>query len=226
MKTKQKDNQDEFPELEKLSEHKPALIGAGDCMKSAVCIPLLRTEQGYSVLFEVRSQKILHQPGDVCFPGGMLEPGETPKEAAVREMMEELLITRDQFRVFGLMDVLYTGHRLMMYPYAAALRNYEGTYSKEEVEEVFTVPLEFFLNTQPDVYRVEAQIFPGSDFPYELVYGGKEYQWRKRREDILFYQYGGHVIWGLTAKIMKSFAEIYLQIISDDSSKRNRVNGK
>lgn len=211
MKTEQKNDKTVFGELGRLSEHKPALIGADECVKSAVCIPLIRTEQGYEVLFEVRSSKIMHQPGDVCFPGGMLEAGETPEEAAAREMTEELLITREQFHIFGLMDVLYTGHRLLMYPYAAELYDYKGTYSKDEVGEVFTVPLTFFLYTEPDVYQVEAQVFPGEDFPYNLVYGGKKYQWRKRKEDVLFYQYEGHVIWGLTAKIIKSFAGIYLQ---------------
>lgn len=218
MKTEQQNDRTGFLELSRLSEHRPALIGADECMKSAVCIPLIRKEQEYEVLFEVRSSKIVHQPGDVCFPGGMLEPGETPEEAAAREMMEELLITGEQFRILGLMDVLYTGHRLMMYPYAAELYEYEGTYSKDEVEEVFTVPLAFFLHTKPDIYRVEAQVFPGEDFPYELVYGGKEYQWRKRKEDVLFYQYEGHVIWGLTAKVMRSFVGIYSQIFSDGGS--------
>ncbi len=196
-------------ELERLSQHKSTLIGIEDCMKSAVCIPLIETAQGYDILFEVRSSKIIHQPGDVCFPGGMLEPGESAANAAVREMMEELLISEDQIMVLGLMDVLYTGNRLMIYPYAAVLQNYPGTFSEEEVEKVFTVPLDFFLNTEPKVYRVEAQVIPGEDFPYDLVYGGKNYNWRKRREDILFYQYEDHVIWGLTARIMHSFAEIY-----------------
>lgn len=196
-------------ELEKLSQHKSTLIGIGDCMKSAVCIPLIETAQGYDILFEVRSSKIIHQPGDVCFPGGMLEPEETAKEAAVRETEEELLIRREQISVIGLMDVLYTGNRLMIYPYAAVLQDYQNTYSRDEVETVFRVPLAFFLNTEPEVYRVEAQVIPGEDFPYDLVHGGKEYRWRNRREDILFYQYEGHVIWGLTAKIMRSFSGIY-----------------
>lgn len=200
-------------ELIGLSQHKSTLIGIEACMKSAVCIPLIETTQGYDILFEVRSSKIIHQPGDVCFPGGMLEPEETAEEAAVRETMEELLISREQITVLGLMDVLYTGNRLMIYPYAALLQEYQGTYSEDEVERVFAVPLDFFLNTEPKVYQVEAQVIPGEDFPYELVHGGRTYNWRKRREDILFYRYKDHVIWGLTAKIMRSFSEIYGQSI-------------
>lgn len=195
--------------LERLAQHKPTLIGIEDCKKSAVCIPLIQTRQGYEVLFEVRSSKIVSQPGDICLPGGMLEPGEAPQEAAVREAMEELLVSNTQIQMLGLMDVLFTGMGLILYPYAVVLKDYQGTYSKDEVEEVFTVPLEFFLNGEPKVYQTEAQVIPGEDFPYDLIYGGRDYAWRKRREDVLFYQYKDRVIWGLTAKIIRSFARIY-----------------
>lgn len=63
--------------LKQLSHHQSTIIGLDECKKSAVCIPLLRKEQGYDILFEVRSGKIKHQPGDICFPGGMVEPSET-----------------------------------------------------------------------------------------------------------------------------------------------------
>ena len=131
--------------LERLSQHKPSLIGINECKKSAVCIPLIETENGYEVLFEVRSAKIVSQPGDICLPGGMLEPGETPEEAVVRETMEELLISGEQIQMLGLMDVLYTGMGLMLYPYAVVLQGYQGTCSEDEVEEIFTVPLDFFF---------------------------------------------------------------------------------
>lgn len=201
--------------LERLSQHKPGLIGMNECKKSAVCIPLIETANGYQVLFEIRSSKIVSQPGDTCFPGGMLEPGETSQEAAVREAMEELLISEEQIQMLGLMDVFYTGTGLMIYPYAVVLQEYQGTFSEDEVEEIFTVPLEFFLNTEPEVYRTEAQVVPGEDFPYDLIHGGRNYVWRKRRENICFYRYGDRTIWGLTARIMRSFTEIYRETDSN-----------
>jgi 8-oxo-dGTP pyrophosphatase MutT (NUDIX family) len=200
--------------LKKLSNHKPSLIGMDTCKKSSVCIPLIKTEQGYDILFEVRSSNIDSQPGDVCLPGGMLEEGESAKEAAVREMTEELLISDTQIELLGLMDVLFTGMGLMIYPYAVGLKDYQGTYSKDEVEEIFTVPLEFFLHTKPDVYHTHAKVIPEENFPYDLIYGGREYAWRTRREEVLFYQYGNRVIWGLTAKIMRSFTEIYKEVFT------------
>lgn len=193
--------------LKKLSRHEPTLIGLDTCMRSAVCIPLLERGSGYELLFEVRAAQMESQPGDVCFPGGRLERDETPAEAALREMTEELLIKREQLQLIGAMDVLYTGS-LIIYPYAVLLRDYGGTFSPSEVGEVFTVPLEYFLEHEPMVFHTEAQVMPEEGFPYELIHGGRSYRWRRRTDTVYFYQYGSHVIWGLTAKLVHSFAGI------------------
>ena len=58
----------------------------------AVLIPWVKKEDGDALLLEVRSEKV-KQPGEVCFPGGRVEPGETTAEAAVRETCEELGLT-------------------------------------------------------------------------------------------------------------------------------------
>ena len=63
----------------------PSIIGEGDMKRSAVAIALTEEDD---VIFEIRSERITHQPGDICLPGGGLEKDETPVQAAVREMME------------------------------------------------------------------------------------------------------------------------------------------
>lgn len=197
-------------DLEKiLAHHTPTFIGMESCHQAAVCIPLLKNQEGsYDVLFEVRAATIAHQPGDVCLPGGMVEKGETPREAALRELKEELLLKEDQISYLGDMDKLYSGGSLLMYSFAAEVRKYQNTFSAAEVDEVFTVPLEFFLHTEPECYVIRAKVEPGEDFPYELICGGREYRWRSRKEEVCFYQYEGHVIWGLTAKLMRAFADV------------------
>ncbi|MBQ1630012.1 MAG: NUDIX domain-containing protein, partial [Firmicutes bacterium] len=55
----------------------------------AVLMPLVKVNGEICFLFEVRSQDVA-QPGDVCFPGGRIEEGETVVEAAVREAREEI----------------------------------------------------------------------------------------------------------------------------------------
>jgi len=195
------------PDLDFLRQHKPSLIGMDRGRKAAVCIPLIRTENGYDLLFEVRSSFIESQPGDICFPGGMAEPDEDTQAAALREIAEELLISPEQVELLSLMDVL-GGSRLYVYPYAVLLSDYHGSFSTDEVESVFRVPLDFFFEQEPEIYYTTMKVMPEENFPYDRIYGGRDYAWRERREEVLFYQYGEYTIWGMTAKIVCSFAEI------------------
>ena len=78
--------------------HKSRALPKGS---AAVLIPILIRDGKYHVLYEVRSAKLKTQPGEVCFPGGRIEQGETPGEAAIREACEELCITRDQMEIVG-----------------------------------------------------------------------------------------------------------------------------
>lgn len=198
-------------DLNFLKQHKATVIGLPESRKAAVCIPLIQTEDGYDILFEVRAASIASQPGDICLPGGSVEEGETTREAALRETCEELLICSEQMEVLGLMDLFGGGTgRLYVYPYAVVLREYGGTFSTDEVEQVFCVPLDFFLNTEPEVYHTVMNVIPEEGFPFERIHGGRDYGWRERREEILFYQYGEYTIWGMTAKIIHAFAKLFL----------------
>ncbi len=196
--------------LEFLKEHKPTLIGLPEARKAAVCIPLIETDEGWDILFEVRAADIESQPGDICFPGGGLEEGETTAQAAVREMTEELLVSRDQIEMLGLLDVFGGGSGMLyVYPYAVILSGYKGTFSPAEVERVFRVPLAWFCENGPEVYHTSMQVIPGEGFPYDRIHDGRGYTWRKRSDEVLFYQYGDETIWGMTAKILNAFIKIY-----------------
>ena len=194
-------------QLNRISRHKASIIGMDQARKSAVCIPLIDTADGFDVLFEIRSSQIQSQPGDVCFPGGMVEPGETEAQAAVREMMEELLVDASQIHMVGPMDI-FPASRLYVYPFVVLLEQYGNTFSTDEVEAVFRVPLQFFLETEPEVYYTRMKVIPGEDFPYDRIYGGRNYGWRERREEIFFYQYKQYNIWGMTAKMIEALARL------------------
>ena len=173
---------------------------------AAVVIPEIRQDGLRKILFEVRATGIKDQPGDVCFPGGAIETGEAPIEAAVRECCEELLIGEDQIRIVRSLPLL-SRLGLTVYPFLGEISDYDLTYCKSEVSEVFAVPFEFFLNARPDIHRTKWTVDAGEDFPYDLVYGGRDYKWRDHFEDHVFYIYGSHVIWGYTAKILYSYIE-------------------
>ncbi len=194
-------------QLNRISRHKASIIGMDQARKSAVCIPLIDTADGFDVLFEIRSSQIQSQPGDVCFPGGMVEPGETEAQAAVREMREELLVDASQIHMVGPMDI-FPASRLYVYPFVVLLEQYGNTFSTDEVEAVFRVPLQFFLETEPEVYYTRMKVIPGEDFPYDRIYGGRNYGWRERREEIFFYQYKQYNIWGMTAKMIEALARL------------------
>ena len=73
----------------------------------AVLVPLVETPRGLSLLYEVRPAKLHHHSGEVCFPGGRMEPGETPRQCALRETREELGITAERIELQGGLDIQY-----------------------------------------------------------------------------------------------------------------------
>ena len=169
--------------------------------RAAVLIPIIEVDGKNHVLFEVRSMKLAGQPGDVCFPGGIIEDGETALEAALREAEEEIYTPKDSFEILGPTHVFHTPG-ITSFPFVAKLKSYDGRFNREEVSEVFTVPLEFFMNTEPERHMLEWVRLESETFPYERIVGGRDYRWRKQRQPELFYNYEGRTIWGFTGKIL------------------------
>ena len=187
----------------------PHLIDFDEYRKFGLCIPVLEREGQVFVLFEVRAKSLKRQPGEVCLPGGSVETGESAQEAAIREICEELLLKREQVEMIAPMDINLSPSGQWIAPYLVQLKDYKETFSKEEVEEVFEVPLEFFWENEPKAYRNKVYTEPEEDFPFSSIPGGKEYPWHKGWNTVYFYpEFEGHVIWGLTAKIMRSSARI------------------
>src|SRR5699024_7537159 len=109
--------------------------------------------------------------------------------------------------VFSLGCLITEGR--MIYPFVGTLLASDSIEVNEnEVEAIFTVPLSYFLEATPKKYPVYLKAAPSENFPYELIQGGRAYQWKPQQIDDLFYQYDGHVIWGLTAKIIAHFGSV------------------
>ena len=193
--------------FEKLKGRAPGIILQEGCRRSAVIIPLIKEVDGIKVLFQVRSEVIDRQPGDICFPGGAIQDGEEPLETALREASEELLISPDQLDVICACDVFHNASGIV-YPFAAWLSGYDGRFSEDEVSEVFSVPLDYFMQTDPVVCTSEMVRKPDQDFPYELIHGGRDYKWPRRVDKELFYLWEGRAVWGITARILKGFLDI------------------
>lgn len=172
--------------------------------KAAVLVPLIETERGWEILFEVRAANLRFQPGEICFPGGGIEDQEGSIDCAVRETTEELLINRSDIDVICELDYFITPYNLLVHPVLGIIKNYKGTYSKYEVENTFTVPVNYLMNMKPKVYTNVVTTQTQEGFPYELVPGGIDYNWAFGVCSVYFYEYEGRVIWGITAKILKA----------------------
>ena len=163
----------------------------------AIAIPFIDEEH---LLFQVRSDKLDRQPGDICFPGGAVEPGETPEEAVIRELSEELLLSREQIQLQEETSLLVNDSAII-HCFPCCISDYDDRFNQEEVSEVFLVPISFFANTAAKVYEVDWKpVFP-EDFPFDKIHGGRNYGWRPRKSRIRFYEYEGRVIWGMTARL-------------------------
>ncbi len=192
--------------IRKQDRKRPERIPMGSSRNAAVLIPLIRKEE-WHILFEIR-KKGIRQGGDVCFPGGMMEEGETPEETAVREASEELLIDPDTITVLAPMHITTGPAGTDTTSVIGVIRDYRGTYSDAEVERVFTIPLSWFLEHPADVHEVTLHAQAGPDFPYDLVPGGKDYRFIPMRQKHYFYQTEEAVIWGLTAKLLSFAVEL------------------
>lgn len=177
------------------------IITESDQRHYSVAIPIIDEK---NLLFQVRSDKLTQQPGDICFPGGAVEKGESPEAAVIREMMEELLITEEKINLQR-EEFILINDPAIIHCFSCCINGFAGGLNPEEVSEVFTVPLSFFENTAPKIYEVGWNpVFP-EDFPFDKIQGGRNYGWRPRISKIRFYEYEGRVIWGMTARIIENY---------------------
>lgn len=176
----------------------------GKRRNAAILLPVVEVEGKDALLFEVRSKRLDLQPGEVCFPGGRIEPGETPEEAAVREIWEELRVRQESIELLGPLDrmIHFSG---TVFPVLGrmdpiALPNLQ--LNEDEVEEIFTVPLEFF------------QLYPGKRYTYYMSPDNLEDLPEPLADYVQHYRqkyvtpawcYEGHTIWGMTARVVNRF---------------------
>ena len=101
--------------------HVPKLQGSASSY--AVLVPLVFRNGEAHLLFEVRSDSLGRQPGEVCFPGGRMEQGETPVQAALRETTEELSIPAEAMRPIAELDFLYHQSSSLIYPILGEIKD-------------------------------------------------------------------------------------------------------
>ncbi len=153
---------------------------------AAVLVPVIAHASGATVLMTRRADTLTSHTGQIAFPGGRLDPGETAAEAALREAFEEVALDPDAVEVLGVGDAYETGTGFLITPVVGWLREPPETQpSPDEVAEVFEAPWDFLMepaNHRRDFYDREGE--PRRWFwavPYEERY-----------------------IWGVTAGIVRA----------------------
>lgn len=155
--------------------------------------------------------ELKRQPGDVCFPGGSREGGETPLDTALRETWEETGIPAENIEILGQTDFVVAPYGAVITPFVGLIKNMTVNDLKlnpDEVAEVFTVPVKFFTDTEPEAHYITISHEIPEDFPFEYIVGGKNYPWSKGRQPEYFYFYENHIIWGFTARIVRNLCLI------------------
>lgn len=177
----------------------------------AVLVPLVEQNGELCLLYEVRARTLRRQPGEVCFPGGLMEKGESPEDCALRETWEELAIPPERVRLLGRLDFIAHRANFLMQPVLGVVDSSaldRMAPSPAEVEEVFFVPLSHLLRTPPIEYTYELVPTPAENFPYEIIGIPKNYRWQNGRENVPVYPWEGRAIWGLTGRITRNLISL------------------
>tara|TARA_B100000963_G_scaffold2721_1_gene2135 strand:+ start:1043 stop:1654 length:612 start_codon:yes stop_codon:yes gene_type:complete len=158
--------------------------------KAAVLLGICFSEKKQpSVLLTKRAGHLKNHPGQIAFPGGKFESEDrTLVNTALREAEEEIGLNQSIPQKLGILPKHETITKFLVTPIIFQLPyKLDLKIDKNEVDEVFYVPLEHFLTL--DNYRIQA---------------------RKWQEELRYYYvvpYGPYYIWGATARILYGFAE-------------------
>jgi len=144
---------------------------------AAVLVPVVRRESGLTVLFTRRTAHLSDHAGQISFPGGRSEPGDTgAAETALREAAEEIGLAPAQVEVLGELSeyVTVTGYRVT--PVVGLVNPpLELRLDEFEVAEVFEVPLEFLLD--PENHQRNSVVHEGRERRYYAVPYRQYYIW-------------------------------------------------
>ncbi len=191
-------------DIERLFQTQPPPTPEPPERNAAVLVPLTERDGEVCVLLEVRAAALRHQPGEVCFPGGGMEPGEDAAACALRETEEELGLSPRQIDLIAPLPAIRHSSGQRVEAVLGWVNTLEGLrLQREEVAEAFLLPLAW-LRANPPKWAVYATVAELDTAPEELLPFLPHYR-RERHTPIWVYQ--GHVIWGLTAKALVHLLE-------------------
>jgi len=165
---------------------------------SGVMLLLYQKSNRFNIVFTQRKKYEGVHSGQMSFPGGKKEDGDTDlTETALRETFEEVGVEKNKIEVIGALTELYVPpSNFLVQPtvgFAESIQNFVP--QKNEVEKVVEIPLDFFLDTGNINLKTEIKLFNNN-----VVH-------------VPAYIYKEHVIWGATALMLSEFTFIVEKII-------------
>lgn len=172
-----------------LAAREPTHVEISDARDAAVLIPIVAVPEP-TLIFTVRTDTLPSHKGQISFPGGKIDDTDaSPRAAALRETQEEIGLTPELVRVLGELDSMPTfvsGY--VVHPFVGWLEKQPGLVpNPAEVAQVLEVPIADLI----DEIREE----PGFE------HGGRVYPTEA-------WVWNDHVIWGVTARIIREFLGI------------------
>ena len=168
-----------------LSARPPRRRAESEGRAAAVLIPILDGEEP-SLLLTLRTETVSTHKGQISFPGGSLEPGESPRNAALREAQEEIGLDPGEVRILGELDetpTFVSGYVITpVLGWVAPEPDLKPNPS--EVADLIVAPIAGLSE--------EVRSEPG------FVHGGFTYPTEA-------WIYEGHIIWGVTARLLRMF---------------------
>lgn len=177
-----------------LSKRERKVIEHPSFARAAVLVPLFRKGKDCHLLFTKRTDQVKHHKGEISFPGGVFDKEDSELEkTALREASEEVGLEETDVRIIGVLDDIVTVTEFVVTPFVGVFPYpYPFRLSPVEIAELIEVPLSVLL--KKDSFS-EREIF------------------RMGRTEIVdAFQYGDHVIWGATARILKQFLDLTITI--------------
>ena len=153
---------------------------------AAVLVPIIfGVEPG--ILLTKRTATLTNHPGQVAFPGGRMDPGETPEQTALREAEEEVGLPTAAFELAGRLPGYVTGTGYHVTPVLALMApGYTAIPAAAEVESVFELPMSVLLDPEaPQRHRAE---------------------FRGKMRSFWVWPHAEYYIWGATAAILVHLA--------------------
>ena len=189
-----------MPEIKNLPYR--TLVAKKDAKKSAVLVLLYSKGEDLNIIFTLRSKKLSNHSGQISFPGGHLDKGETPVQTALRETLEEIGIDKSQLNVIGRLSDLYVPPtNYIISPVVGYMTEKPDYYinSPDEVEEIIDLSLGTFSDNS--IYSVENWKYQGQELKVPL--------WKIHSETPL---------WGATSMIMMEFLLLYSEFKSQSGN--------